>query len=60
MMVADEYGASEPFGHGEFSLEGIVVDDLMMKEFHDVVVAELLFIDIYPGCCDSTHEEVDS
>jgi hypothetical protein len=56
-MVADEYGASEPFGHGEFSLEGIVVDDLMMKEFHDVVVAELLFIDIYPGCCDSTHEE---
>ena len=55
MAVADDDGAAQPFGHGKFALEGIVIDDDMFIEFHDMVVVELFFVDIYSGCCDASH-----
>ena len=59
MAVADDDGAAEPFGHGKFALEGIVIDDDMFIEFHDMVVVELFFVDIYSGCCDATHDNLN-
>ena len=59
MAVADDDGAAEPLGHGKFALEGIVIDDDMFIEFHDMVVVELFFVDIDSGCCNATHDNLN-
>ena len=36
-VVGDGYCATEPFGHGNFSLERVVVDELTINQLDDVV-----------------------
>lgn len=44
-FAADDDGATEPFGHGELSFEWIMIDHQMLKEFYNVIVVELFFVD---------------
>ena len=55
--TSDDDGAAQPFGHGKFALERIMVDKKMIKEFHNMI-AELFFVDIYFGCCNATHNNL--
>jgi hypothetical protein len=55
--TSDDDGAAQPFGHGKLSLERIMVDKKMIKEFHNMI-AELFFVDIYFGCCNVTHNNL--
>lgn len=55
LSASNDDGATQPLGHGQFSFEGIMIDDKMFKEFHDVIVAELFFVDINSGCSDASH-----
>ena len=54
LVVADDDGAWEPFGHGQFLGQGIVTEEVIVKEFYNVVV-ELLSVDVYSGCSDASH-----
>lgn len=46
LVASDDDGATEPFGHGEFFFKGIMIDNEMVNEFHDMVV-ELFSVDVY-------------
>ncbi len=45
-LSSDDDGAAQPLRHGEFFAKRIMIGNKMVKEFHNVIVVELLFVDI--------------
>ena len=45
-LSSDDDGAAQPLRHGEFFAKRIMIRNKMVKEFHNVIVVELLFVDI--------------
>lgn len=43
-LSSDDDGAAQPLRHGEFFAKRIMIGNKMVKEFHDVIVVELLFV----------------
>ncbi|MBR1521884.1 MAG: hypothetical protein IJ635_11690 [Bacteroidaceae bacterium] len=44
LSASDDNGATQPFGHGNFAFEGVMVDEKMVKEFHYIICVELFFV----------------
>lgn len=53
--ISKNDGSSKPFCHGDFFRERIMFCDDMIKEFHDMIVMELFFVDEHSGGCYTAH-----
>ncbi len=43
--ATDDDGAAKPFGHRKFAFEGIMIHHQVFKEFYNVIVVELFFVE---------------